>query len=294
MKKYLWTIIFVCCFLSGCSSQDPEKPGIIETEPATEALLVQQEPWTLTYVDAHGEWHTAVIHPEWKQHAYNWEYLSNDENGITYDGDRRYNIRKGVDVSHHQGNIDWNAVKADGYDFVILRIAYRGYGEEGRLCVDREFHNYIRGAQDAGLDVGVYIFSQAINEKEALEEADIVIENLKDYEIQLPVVYDPELIRDDEARTDDVSGEQFTKNTIAFCEKIAKAGYSPMVYSNMIWEAEIFDLSQLQEYPIWYADYEQTPQTPYAFEFWQYTEEGTVDGIQGNVDLDVWFIPSDI
>ncbi|MDD7642436.1 MAG: glycoside hydrolase family 25 protein [bacterium] len=249
------------------------------------------KPNTLRYVDAWGEWHTTTIHLEWKQHTYDWNCLKNDENGIVYEGDERYTIRKGIDVSYHQGAIDWEAVKNAGYEFAILRIAYRGYGQKGVLCTDSEFHNYIKGAQEVGLDVGVYIFSQAVNETEALEEADLVLENLKDYQIQLPVVYDPELIRDDVARTDDVSGEQFTKNTIIFCEKIAQAGYQPMIYSNMIWESEIFDLSQLQQYPIWYADYEERPQTPYAFEFWQYSEKGTVDGIQGNVDLDIQFVP---
>ena len=106
-----------------------------------------------------------------------------------------------------------------------------------------------------------------------------------------PIVYDPELIRDQPARTNDVSGEQFTKNTIVFCEAIKAAGYEPMIYSNMVWEAFYFDMTQLQDYPIWYADYELVPQTPYDFSFWQYSEKGHVDGIEGTVDLNVWFCP---
>ena len=98
------------------------------------------------------------------------------------------------------------------------------------------------------------------------------------------------MIRDDEARTDSVTGEQFTANTIAFCERVKEAGYQPMIYSNMVWEADLYDLGKLQSYPVWYADYEQIPQTPYAFRFWQYSEKGTVDGISGDVDLDVEFI----
>ena len=137
--------------------------------------------------------------------------------------------------------------------------------------------------------MGVYIFSQAINENEAIEEANLVIEQLKDEEIELPVVFDPELIRTDEARTDNISGEQFTKNTIAFCEKIKDAGYEPMIYSNMYWEAFLFEMEKLSDYPIWYADYETIPQTPYEFEFWQYADDGVVDGISGKTDLNVWF-----
>ena len=141
--------------------------------------------------------------------------------------------------------------------------------------------------------MGVYFFSQAINEEEAAEEADFVIGLLEGYELQLPVVYDPELIRDDEARTDEVTGEQFTANTIAFCERIKAAGYQPMIYSNMVWESELFDLKQLQDYPIWYADYEPIPQTPYNFVMWQYTEKGYVEGINGIVDRNVWFVPTE-
>ena len=195
-----------------------------------------------------------------------------------------------MDVSHHQGTIDWEKVKAAGYEFAFVRMAYRGYGKTGSLNLDREYYNNIVNAQKAGLDVGIYVFSQAVNEEEALEEAQLIIDNLKGLELQLPVVFDPELIRDDDARTDEVSGEQFSKNTIAFCEKVKEAGFEPMIYSNMYWEAFLFDLEELAEYPIWYADYEKVPQTPYKFTFWQYSESGHVDGIDGKTDLNVWFV----
>ena len=113
---------------------------------------------------------------------------------------------------------------------------------------------------------------------------------MEGYKLKLPVVYDPESILDDVARTDDVTGEQFTKNTIVFCESIRENGYEPMIYSNMLWEAFEFDLSQLTTIPIWYADYEEFPQTPYHFVFWQYTNEGCVSGIDGNMDLDIQII----
>ena len=137
--------------------------------------------------------------------------------------------------------------------------------------------------------MGVYFFSQAVNEKETLEEAAFVLKTLEGYELGLPVVFDPERIRDDEARTDEVSGEQFTKNTVLFCEKMKEAGYQPMIYSNLVWAAYEFDMKDLEAYPIWYADYESVPQTPYRFTFWQYSERGQVDGIEGNVDLNVQF-----
>ncbi|MBR6356961.1 MAG: lysozyme, partial [Lachnospiraceae bacterium] len=155
------------------------------------------------------------------------------------------------------------------------------------INADPGFEEHIAGAQAAGLDVGVYFFSQAVNEEEAVEEAEFVVEQLKNHELQLPVVYDPETILDKAARTDNVTGEQFTANTIAFCEKISECGYEPMIYCNMKWEAFELDLSRMTDIPIWYADYETYPQTPYQFEIWQYTEKGLIEGINGSVDLNI-------
>ncbi|WP_455717092.1 glycoside hydrolase family 25 protein [Anaerosporobacter sp.] len=243
----------------------------------------------LKFVNPYGEWFETEISDNIPHHSYEWKYLKNKNDQISYEGDKKYYIRKGIDVSHHQGSIDWKKVKEAGYEFAFIRIAYRGYGTEGSLNLDREFYNNINGAHDAGLDVGVYVFSQAIDESEALEEAEFVLDKLKGITLELPIVFDPELIRDSVARTDDISGEQFTKNTIVFCEKVKEKGFEPMIYSNMYWEAFMFDLVQLKDYPIWYADYEQIPQTPYQFTFWQYSESGIVPGIEGKTDLNIEF-----
>ena len=103
----------------------------------------------------------------------------------------------------------------------------------------------------------------------------------------MPVVYDPEHILEDEARTDGVTGEQFTQNAKVFCKEIEEAGYDTMIYSNMLWEAYELDLEKLLDYPVWYADYEELPQTPYRFSMWQYSSTGSVPGIEGNVDLNI-------
>ena len=126
--------------------------------------------------------------------------------------------------------------------------------------------------------------------EEAKEEADFVLEHLKGQELQMPVVYDPEHILEDEARTDGVTGEQFTQNAKVFCKAIEEAGYDAMIYSNMLWEAYELDLEKLSDYPVWYADYEELPQTPYRFSMWQYSSTGSVPGIDGNVDLDIQFV----
>ena len=250
-----------------------------------------EEPWKLDYVDAYGEHFTAVINPDLKMHPYDWGKLTRTgRSGITYEGDTHFTVRKGLDVSVYQGEINWKKLKKAGFDFVFIRVAARAYGKKGQLLPDKAFSRNIKGAQAAGLDTGAYFFSQAVNEKEALEEADLAVDLLRDYELQLPVVFDPEIIHDDKGRTDKVSAGQFTDNAIAFCERIRKAGFEPMVYANMVWEDRLFEMERLQDYPFWYADYEKTPQTPYDFTFWQYTEKGRAPGVDGAVDLDVQFL----
>ena len=118
----------------------------------------------------------------------------------------------------------------------------------------------------------------------------LTLTELNNSKLDLPVFFDPELITNDKARTDGLSGKQFTQNTIAYCERIREAGYQPAIYSNLYWEARLFDLYELRDYPIWYADYQAVPQTPYDFKFWQYSESGSVGGITGGTDLDVMFV----
>ena len=249
----------------------------------------KKEEKILEFVDAFGNPYKVKINPDIARKKYRDKNFSYKEGKMIYKDDK-YSSRLGVDVSHHQGKLEWENVKEDGYEFAIIRIGYRGYGTEGTLKLDNRFHENIKDAQRAGLDVGVYFFAQAINEEEALEEAEFVLKHLKGYKLELPVAYDPESILYDEARTDDVTGEQFTKNAKVFCKRIRKAGYEPMIYSNMLWEAYELDLEKLSDYPIWYADYEPLPQTPYDFVMWQYTSSGTVDGIKGRVDLNIQFV----
>ena len=288
----------VLLLFAGCGIT--EMPKTDEgTESETESEVKEEEssptpselPETFSYVDAKGNYFVAIVDQRVEKVSYDWDKLKHREGSdkIAYD-DGEYTIVKGVDVSHHNGVIDWEKVRSQGYEFAILRLGYRGYGKEGSLNVDEQFQSSFKAARAAGMKLGVYFFSQAVNEKEAIEEAELTLRELNNSKLELPVVYDPELITDDDARTDEVSGQQFTKNTIAFCERIKEAGYRPMVYSNLFWEASLFDLYELRDYSIWYADYQPVPQTPYRFEYWQYSEKGHVEGISGGADLDVMFV----
>lgn len=275
------------------NGSDQNKEQETETTEAPDTAEPVPTPETLIYYDVEGNRYEMVIDDRVTKHPYDWTYLTHTPGGKKlpedYD-DGTYTIRHGVDVSHHNGAIDWEKVKKAGYKFAFLRLGYRGYGGEGKLCVDNEFQSSFKKARAAGIDLGVYFFSQAVNEAEAREEADLVLRELNNSKLELPVVFDPEYIREDTARTDGVSKEQFTKNTLAFCKKIEKAGYQPAIYSNLYCEDHMFDLSQLEAYPIWYADYRPEPQTPYRLTYWQYSESGDVPGVSGKCDLDVEFI----
>ncbi|MBQ6602143.1 MAG: glycoside hydrolase family 25 protein [Eubacterium sp.] len=212
------------------------------------------------------------------------------EDGRVYYEEEGFTSILGIDVSSHQGEIDWEAVKASGIDFVIIRAGFRGYGESGSLNEDAMFRQNLAGAKAAGLKVGAYFFSQALTEEEAYEEADFLLQILDGEPLDLPLVFDEEHIRGDEARTDAMALSQATANALAFCERVSTAGYTPMVYTNLLWEGLVYDMASLTEYPVWYAGYDPVPLTPYLFEYWQYSESGTVPGIDGKVDLDIRII----
>ena len=211
-------------------------------------------------------------------------FTKNEDGSITYSGAARY----GIDVSAHQGEIDWAAVAGDEVEFAFLRIGYRGYSA-GALNLDGQFEANYAGAREQGIDVGVYFFSQAISEEEAREEARQVLSWLEGKEIQCPIVYDWEHIEEDTARTDSVDGETVTACARAFCEEIREAGYDPMIYCNGMLGYLSYDLTQLEDYPLWYAEYEDYPSYAYEVTIWQYTESGTVAGIQGKADRNIWF-----
>lgn len=202
----------------------------------------------------------------------------------------------GVDVSEHQGTIDWQAVKNAGMDFVILRVGYRGM-TEGLLNMDATFEQNYQGAVDAGLKVGVYFFSQAVTEKEAQQEADFVLETLNGRELSYPVVFDwetpipSEELPAEDLRAYNMSGEEVTSFAKAFCQRIEKKGYTACVYTNKHMAYNSFNLEELKEYALWYAEYQPAPSLYYDFRIWQYSASGTVPGIEGNVDLNICFEP---
>ena len=239
-------------------------------------------------VAANSKYNFVEINDELAKNNFNIDNLSEDELGrYVYSSDGELTSRFGIDVSSHQGDIDWEAVKAEGVEFVFVRAVYRGYGT-GKLVVDEKCLQNIEGAQAVGIDVGVYVFSQAINQAEVLEEASTVIGLLDGYTLQLPIVFDVEKVADSTARTNALTVQERTDLTKTFLEAVKNAGYQPMFYHNTEMGAMLLDLTQLTEYPKWFAGYNREFYWPYEYDIWQYSETGRVNGINGNVDLDIW------
>ena len=218
----------------------------------------------------------------------------NKENFVTRNG-RAYYLEDshvtslvGIDVSSYQENIDWNTVKNSGIDFVMLRCGFRGYGS-GQLAIDKYFDKNLQGAIEAGLDVGVYFYSQAINAQEAIEEAEMTISLIGENPITYPVVFDWEIVTTDKARTDGMSVDTLTECTRAFCDTVKNAGFTPMVYQNKRTSLLKLDLPMLTDYDFWLAEYNDEATYYYDYQIWQYSDSGIVPGIKGKVDINIAF-----
>lgn len=319
MKKKEWkknTGLLLCgCLitglLSGCGGQDGTgemaEPFVSENGTEKEEMLSDHEAGIsvsengesrsdepdknmISFKDVYGVTYQVSFNELADTHNYDLSCLTDDGEFKTYEASG-YTSRTGIDVSKFQGDIDWQAVKEQGIDYAFIRVGNRGYGEEGTLNTDGKYLQNIEGAKGVGIDVGVYFYSQAVSEEEALEEAEYVLNLLEGIELDYPVVYDAEYVIEAEARTDGLGAEQFTKNTIAFCERIEEGGYKPVIYATMKWEAYALQMHRVNKYEKWYADYEEFPQTPYDFTYWQYTNEGRLEGIDGPVDLNLEIIP---
>ena len=194
----------------------------------------------------------------------------------------------GIDVSKYQGSIDWAQGKEAGVDFAFVRVGFRGYGN-GKLVLDDTFDYNVAEALKNDLNVGVYFFSQATTYEEGVEEAQFVLNHVKAYNINLPIVIDTEDAMDDTARTADLTPQERTAACLGFMDTIRNAGYPTMLYANLRWIALDLDITQLHGYDIWFAQYADEPTLPYEYKIWQYTPNGSIPGISQPVDLNIGF-----
>lgn len=194
----------------------------------------------------------------------------------------------GTDVSSHQKEVDWEQVKAAGFEFVMIRAGYRGYASTGKLMEDKYAQENYRAAKAAGLQVGAYFFSQAISVEEAKEEAAFAMEIIKDWQLDMPLVFDWECLKDN-YRTVDVDPRTLTDCAKAFCDAVRAEGYEPMVYFNPNQSRKAMYLAELTDYGFWLAMYSDNMNYAYKVDMWQYTNSGKIPGIQGKADINLYF-----
>ena len=266
------------------------KNDTVELEAPNKIISDNTEEKLITIYDIEDGFLEVPYNANANKHCFDFENkLDNSKEFYKYEDDN-YISKIGIDVSSHQGDIDWKKVKEAGVEFAMIRLGYRGYGSSGKLVLDTKFEQNYKGAIKEGIDVGVYFFSQSINMDELKEEAQFVLDNLKDKEIKYPVCYDLEKIKNDTARTDNLTLEEITDMTLEFCKIIKENGYKPSVYGNAKTYTTKMKLELFNDYSKWYADYQDKPLYIYDFDMWQYTEKGTVDGVSTKVDIDLELI----
>jgi len=254
--------------------QPSPEPSAVTQPPVTEPVQTPTEPPE-----------TEPTLPPPPASAYGPNDFQFNENNYLYSKDGK--SRLGIDISDWQTVYDWNAVKESGVEFVIIRAGFRGYGQ-GTLNPDADAQAHYEGARSVGLPVGVYFFSQAITVEEAQEEANYTLELIADWDVDLPIIFDWEYVND-EARTANITGPELMDMSIAYFEIIEEAGYTPMAYFNRTMSKNMLELEKLTDYNFWLAMYSNRMTFPYAVDYWQYSCTGQVPGIEGPVDMNIWF-----
>lgn len=278
---------------NGANEQEAEIKDYIRSiaenrNPNFAEMLRRLYPENIVFLDSDG-YHFVPITSAYPASNVVAENLIKDSNDFyEYRENGEVTSKRGIDVSQHQGTIDWQQVADSGIDFAIIRMGFRGYGS-GALVEDEQFQANIQGATEAGLEVGVYFFTQAINEEEALEEAQMVLDALEGYTITGPIVLDVEKPDDSSARANALTKEERTALTKLFCQTVEDAGYSSMIYGNLYTIFSMLDLDQIKDYDIWFAFYNDYLYYPYEVKIWQYTANGAVPGVSGAVDVNIMF-----
>jgi len=241
----------------------------------------------VVYRNGSSEW--IPINPYWKKNTYDFTNLIRKNDLLHYYSNGKEVSYLGVDLSKYQEKVDFYAIKNEGIDYCMLRVGSRGY-ETGAIQEDEKFQEFLAGAEAAGLPVGLYFFSQAVTEAEAVEEANFVISKIGEHKITYPIAFDMEFIDNDNSRIETLTRNEKTNIALAFLNRIEEAGYTGMLYGNKEWLLKRIDLSKFEKYDIWLSQEEDIPDYPYTYSMWQYTRQGEVYGIDGYVDLNISFI----
>ncbi len=263
---------------------DRQKEEEQQNDPATDGKHT-----LITNRDGSEEW--VLISPYLTKNTLDFTKMEDNAGLKRYMENGRKTSYVGVDISKHTGKVYFPSVKAAGVDYVMIRLGSRGYST-GQITLDENFKENMEGAIDAQLDIGIYFYSQAISQDEAVQEVNFVVQNLEPYRahIKYPVAFNMGFVSNDKSRIEGLSREDKTAVTTSFMEGIKAAGYVPMIYGDKEWLIKEVDLTKLQDYDVWLSQEEDIPDYPYRYAMWQYNTDGVVNGIDGGADLNICFI----
>ena len=275
------------------SGDEKKKDGVNDTEESLNKEATGDKEYDkdnyYAIEDDNGKKTYYEIIKDMPRNDYNLENNLINENGLlTYKDSKRESV-KGVDLSKYNGTVDFTKLKEAGVGFAMLRLASRGYGS-GKISLDEKFVEYAQNAQVAGIQIGAYFYSQAVNENEAVEEANYIVGAISGFNVKYPVAIDIERVSGDEARTDKLTNKERTSIVKMFCDTVKGYGYKPIIYASSEMLVGGLDLKELQDYDVWLADEKIPTEYPYRFGMWQYNTKGHIDGITGDIDLDISFI----
>lgn len=264
--------------------EQQQKEQEVQDDPSTDGKHTR-----VTTPDGKEEW--VLISPYLTKNTYDFTKIEERAGLKRYMENGRQLSYVGVDISKQTGSVNFNGLKAAGVDYVMIRLGGRGYST-GQITLDENFKTNIEGAIAAGLDIGVYFYSQAVNQDEAIQEANFVVQNLEPYKgkVRYPVAFDMEFVSNDETRIDGLSREERTTVAQSFLEGVKAAGYVPMLYGDKEWLIKEIDLAKLQDYDVWLAQETDMPDYPYQYAMWQYSTSGVLNGITGDANLNICFI----
>ncbi len=261
-----------------------QKEEELQNDPATDGKHT-----LITNRDGTEEW--VLISPYLTKNTYDFTKMEDKAGLKRYMENGRKTSYVGVDISKHTGKVYFPSLKAAGVDYVMIRLGSRGYST-GQITLDENFKENIEGAIEAGLDVGIYFYSQAVSQDEAVQEANFVVQNLEPYRahVKYPVAFNMGFVSNDKSRIEGLGREDKTAVTVSFLDAVRAAGYVPMIYGDKEWLIKEVDLTKLQDYDVWLSQEEEIPDYPYRYAMWQYNTDGVLNGIDGGADLNICFV----
>ena len=261
-----------------------QKEEEAQNDPATDGKHT-----LITNRDGTEEW--VLISPYLTKNTFDFTKMEDKAGLKRYMENGRKTSYVGVDISKHTGKVSFDRIKAAGVDYVMIRLGSRGYST-GQITLDENFKENIEGAIEAELDIGVYFYSQAISQDEAIQEVNFVVQNLDPYRahVKYPIAFNMGYVSNDKSRIEELSREDKTLVTSSFLEGIRAAGYVPMIYGDKEWLIKEIDMTKLQDFDVWLSQEEEIPDYPYRYSMWQYNTDGVVNGIDGGADLNICFV----